>query len=48
MMIDMAIRYDEYPPEDSEFGYMRDSLYILCIMNQCKLKSRAGPVLIIC
>lgn len=36
LMIDMAIRYDEYPPEGSEFSVMRDSMYILCILNQCR------------
>ena len=35
LMIDMATKYDEYPPESSEFSIMRDSMYILCIMNQC-------------
>ena len=34
-MIDMATKYDEYPPEGSEFSMMRDSMFILCIMNQC-------------
>ena len=36
MMIDMSVKYDEYPPEDSDYGHMRDSLYILCVMNQCE------------
>lgn len=35
MMIDMSTRYDEYPDEDSDFSKMRDSMFILCIMNQC-------------
>lgn len=34
LMIDMATRYNEYPPQGSDFSTMRDSLYILCIMNQ--------------
>ena len=36
-MVDMSVKYDEFPEEGSEFSEMRDSLYILCIMNQCKL-----------
>ncbi len=35
LMVDMATRYEEYPSEDSEFSLMRDSLFILCVMNQC-------------
>ncbi|MDI1489295.1 MAG: hypothetical protein OHK93_008573 [Ramalina farinacea] len=35
MMIDMSTRYDGYPDEDSDFSKMRDSMFILCIMNQC-------------
>ena len=36
LMVDMATRYDEYPDQDSDFSRMRDSLFILCIMNQCR------------
>ena len=36
MMVDMATPYDEVPQEDSQFAQMRDSLYILSVMNQCK------------
>ena len=36
LMVDMATKYHEYPPEGSDFSFMRDSMYILCIMNQCK------------
>ena len=36
MMVDMATQYDEFPGADSQFGQMRDSLYILSVMNQCK------------
>ena len=43
-MVDMSTRYDEYPPEDSEFSFMRDSLYILCIMNQYTPKPSLPPV----
>lgn len=35
LMVDMATKYDEYPAEGSEFSLMRDSLFILCVMNQC-------------
>ena len=35
LMVDMATKYDEYPPENSDFSKMRDSMFILCIMNQC-------------
>ena len=37
LMVDMAVKYNEYPSEDSDFSNMRDSMYILCVMNQCKL-----------
>ena len=33
-MVDMSTRYDEFLKEGSDFLYMRDSLYVLCIMNQ--------------
>ena len=36
LMVDMASVYDDIPPRDSEFGQMRDSLYILSVMNQCR------------
>ena len=36
MMMDMATPYDELPVQDSRFAQMRDSLYILSVMNQCK------------
>lgn len=36
MMVDMTTPYDEVPGEDSNFAQMRDSLYILSVMNQCK------------
>lgn len=35
LMVDMATRYDEYPGQGTEFSRMRDSLFILSIMNQC-------------
>ena len=36
MMVDMATPYHEVPGENSNFAQMRDSLYILSVMNQCK------------
>ena len=36
MMVDMATQYDEFPDANSHFAQMRDSLYILSVMNQCK------------
>lgn len=35
LMVDMATRYDEYPEQGSVFSRMRDSFFILSIMNQC-------------
>ena len=36
LMVDMATKYEEFPDEDSEFSVMRDSLFILSVMNQCR------------
>ena len=36
MMVEMATKYDEFPDASSRFAQMRDSLYILSVMNQCK------------
>ena len=44
LMLDMATRYDVYPQEGSDFSYMRDSLYILCIMNQYTPKQSLPPI----
>ena len=44
LMIDMATKYDEYPDEDSEFSIMRDSMYILAIMNQYSADPKMPPV----
>lgn len=44
LMLDMATKYDEYPKEGSEFSLMRDSLYILCIMNQYSAKQSLPPI----
>ena len=49
MMVDMATPYDEVPGENSNFAQMRDSLYILSVMNQCKFSRipLAASVLIV-
>ena len=40
MMVDMASPYDSFPGEHSHFAQIRDSLYILSVMNQCKFSQR--------
>jgi len=35
MMVDMATNYGDTPPQESAFGRIRDSFYILSVMNQC-------------
>lgn len=37
MIVDMATPYDEVPGTDSQFRQVRDSLYILSVMNQCEV-----------
>lgn len=44
LMIDMATRYEDYPKQGSEFSLMRDSLFILCVMNQYSAKQSLPPV----
>ena len=44
LMVDTATRYDEYPDQGSDFSQMRDSLYILCIMNQYSAKLSLPPI----
>ncbi|KAL8681131.1 MAG: hypothetical protein Q9186_002724 [Xanthomendoza sp. 1 TL-2023] len=44
LMVDMATKYDEYPASDSDFAIMRDSLYILAIMNQYSVSPGIPPV----
>ena len=36
MMVDMACDYNSFPDETSQFAQIRDSFYILSVMNQCK------------
>lgn len=33
-MVDMAVGFDEYPPDGSDFGHFRDAMTILACMNQ--------------
>ena len=35
-MVDMATMYDKLPDQDSQFAQIRDSFYILSVMNQCQ------------
>ena len=35
LMVDMATPYDDVPGPDSQFAQIRDSLYLLSVMNQC-------------
>lgn len=37
LMVDMATKYEEIPREGSQFAQIRDSMYILSVMNQCML-----------
>lgn len=38
LMVDMAVKYNETPELESDFGSMRDSMYLLLAMNQYTLK----------
>lgn len=38
LMVDMAVKFDETPDLESDFGSMRDSMYLLLAMNQYTLK----------
>ena len=44
LMVDIATRYDEYPSAKSDFSLMRDSLFILAIMNQYTVNPTMPPV----
>lgn len=37
LMVDMATIYEDVPAQGSPFAQIRDSLYILSVMNQCML-----------
>lgn len=41
LMVDMAVPFDETPDRKSDFGSMRDSMYLLLVMNQYTLKPTA-------
>ncbi|KAL5115109.1 hypothetical protein ACEQ8H_007024 [Pleosporales sp. CAS-2024a] len=41
LMVDMAVEYDETPDCKKDFGSMRDSMYLLLVMNQYALNSDA-------
>ncbi|KAF1839412.1 hypothetical protein BDW02DRAFT_151108 [Decorospora gaudefroyi] len=41
LMVDMAVKYEETPDCETDFGSMRDSMYLLLVMNQYTLKSTA-------
>jgi hypothetical protein len=38
LMVDMAVGYDELPHRKADFASMRDSMYLLLVMNQYALK----------
>jgi hypothetical protein len=38
LMVDMAVKYDETPHCKTDFGSMRDSMFLLLVMNQYTLK----------
>ncbi|KAL8716428.1 MAG: hypothetical protein Q9220_000335 [cf. Caloplaca sp. 1 TL-2023] len=44
LMVDMATKYDEYPDCDSESAMMRDSLYMLAVMNQYSVNPGMPPI----
>ncbi|KAL6710150.1 hypothetical protein ACN47E_009941 [Coniothyrium glycines] len=41
LMVDMAVKYDETPDRQSHFGSMRDSMYLLLVMNQYTIRPQA-------
>lgn len=41
LMVDMAVKFDETPDRKSDFGSMRDSMYLLLVMNQYTIRSSA-------
>jgi len=40
IMVDMSVKEDQYPPPKSSFAQMRDSFYLLSVMNQYELNIR--------
>ena len=41
LMVDMAVRYEDTPGRETHFGSMRDSMYLLLVMNQYTLTPTA-------
>lgn len=44
LMVDMASKYHDNPPEDSEFADVRDAMYILAVMNQYTFRANLPRV----
>lgn len=42
LMVDMAVKYDQTPERKTDFGSMRDSMYLLLAMNQYTMKPTAA------
>ncbi|KAF1919512.1 hypothetical protein BDU57DRAFT_469628 [Ampelomyces quisqualis] len=38
LMVDMAVKYDEIPEQRTDFSSMRDSMFLLLVMNQYTMK----------
>jgi hypothetical protein len=41
LIVDMAVKYDDTPDPETDFDSMRDSMYLLLVMNQYTLKPAA-------
>jgi hypothetical protein len=39
--LDMAVGIDDYPEQESLFGKLRDSLYLLSLLNQCTFDAKS-------
>ncbi|KAF1950600.1 hypothetical protein CC80DRAFT_482449 [Byssothecium circinans] len=42
LMVDMAVTYDSTPERKTDFGSMRDSMYLLLAMNQYSMKAETA------
>jgi hypothetical protein len=42
LMVDMAVEYDATPPTKTDFGSMRDSMFLLLVMNQYTLNPKVS------
>jgi hypothetical protein len=40
LMVDMAVKYDETPGYETDFSSMRDSMFLLLVMNQYTLETK--------